>query len=145
MRGRLEPGTSVVNGSLFDNICRGWWWGRKERRPGLPRSKTWGLLSSTSRPTTKKERGSSGKRKKGSGIFHQCPTPSVRPSRPQNLIKVSSRDLSTSVLPPGHRPKQEIPLPETSASSDPDTRWPRLTTTMSRPCRGESSQQICLP
>ena len=30
LKGRLEPGTSVVNGSIFDNICRGWWWGRRE-------------------------------------------------------------------------------------------------------------------
>ena len=30
LKGRLEPGTSVVNGSRFDNILRGWWWGRRE-------------------------------------------------------------------------------------------------------------------
>ena len=30
LKGRLEPGTSVANGSIFDNICRGGWWGRRE-------------------------------------------------------------------------------------------------------------------
>ena len=33
LKGRLEPGTSVVNGSIFDNIRRGWW--GEERRGGL--------------------------------------------------------------------------------------------------------------
>lgn len=32
LKGRLEPGTSVANGSMFDdNIRRGWWWGREKR------------------------------------------------------------------------------------------------------------------
>ena len=35
LRGRLEPGTSVVNGSLFDNICRGRWEGGKREDRGF--------------------------------------------------------------------------------------------------------------
>ena len=30
LKGRLEPGTSVVNGSKFDNIRRRWGQGRRE-------------------------------------------------------------------------------------------------------------------
>jgi len=58
LKGRLEPGTSVANGSMFDNIRRGWWWGG-EREAGLfPGSATDLLLSSTSRPATKRLRAS---------------------------------------------------------------------------------------
>lgn len=30
LKGRLEPGTSVANGSMFDNIRCRWWWGRRK-------------------------------------------------------------------------------------------------------------------
>jgi hypothetical protein len=48
--------------------------------------------------------------KMGLGIFHQCPTPSVRPSRPQNLIKDFPRDVSSSVVSRGLLPKLGNPF-----------------------------------
>ena len=39
LKGRLEPGTSVVNGSILDNISRGWWWGGQREGWRLPGSK----------------------------------------------------------------------------------------------------------
>jgi hypothetical protein len=83
---------------MFDNIRRGWWWGRREGGR-LPGSKG-GVLPSVNVSVDDEKAGSVEKKiKMGLGIFHQCPTPSVRPSRPQNLIKDFPRDLSSRVYP----------------------------------------------
>jgi len=58
LKGRLEPGTSVANGSMFDNIRRGWRGGEEKEAGRFPVSATDVLLSSTSRPATKRLRAS---------------------------------------------------------------------------------------
>lgn len=55
--------------------------------------------------------------KTGFGIFHQCPTRSVRPSRPQTLIKGPARDVSSSIL-SGPLPKLGNPLAQSILSPD---------------------------
>jgi hypothetical protein len=89
---------------MFDNIRRGWWWGRREG--GLMSS--WeqrGYFTVLNVSVDDEKAGESREKiKMGLGIFHQCPTPSVRPSRPQNLIKDFPRDVSSSVVPEGFCP-----------------------------------------
>jgi hypothetical protein len=81
LKGRLEPGTSVANGSMFDNIRRGW--GREAGwRPGGSNDAS---LSSTSRSTAKRLGVSRKKKKTGFRIFHQDPRtvgPTIPPTKP---------------------------------------------------------------
>ena len=74
LKGRLEPGTSVANGSMFDNIRRGWWWGKR----GGGGATSWERGGRFTIPNLsagdEKAEVVEGKIKTGLGIFHQCPT-----------------------------------------------------------------------
>lgn len=127
LKGRLEPGTSVANGSIFDNICRGQWWGRREGR-GTASCERSGRFAGRQRlGRRRKGWGRRRKIKTGLGIFHQCPQPSDRPSRPHKIslrvIHVILHHVYIAWPCECHCPNWEIPSPETSSQV---CLWPRM-------------------